>query len=153
MVRDIANLNQIGVIHSPYKEVQEAPFQGKHANDESTLEVYEDYEPGLVDIERCSHLIVLYWQDRGDRSVLRSRTPWGPKVHGVFATRSPNRPNPIGLCVVDLLERQGRFLKVRGMDAFDGSPLIDIKPYSSEIDSVQDATIGWHKKGDLKPGQ
>jgi tRNA-Thr(GGU) m(6)t(6)A37 methyltransferase TsaA len=153
MRREIANLIQIGVVHSPYRELQDAPFQGKHPNDESTIEVFDDYEIGLLDVEQCSHLIVIYWQDRGDRSILQCRTPWGPEIHGVFATRSPNRPNPIGLCVVDLLERHGRFLRVRGMDAIDGSPLIDIKPYSSEVDCVQGAIIGWHKKADLKPRQ
>ena len=61
----------------------------------------------------------------------------------MFATRSPNRPNPIGLCIVNLLERDGRVLKVTGMDALDQSPLIDIKPYSTAIDAVQDARIGW----------
>ena len=144
------DLRQIGVVHSPYRERTEAPFQGRHASEESTLEVFEDYEPALLDVEQCSHLIVLYWQDRANRSILQTRTPWGPEVHGVFATRSPNRPNPVGLCVVNLVEREGRFLKVRGMDAVDGSPLIDIKPYSPQIDSVQDARIGWHKRGDIK---
>ena len=146
MTLGIGDLRQIGVIHSPYREPKDAPFQGKHANDESTLEVFEDYEPGLLDIDQCSHLTVLYWQDRADRDVLRTRTPWGPEIHGVFATRSPNRPNPIGLCVVELLQRDGPFLKVRGMDALEGSSLIDIKPYSAELDCVQDAVIGWRQR-------
>lgn len=143
---EVGNLRQIGVVHSPYRETKEAPFQGKHANDESTLEVFDDYEPALLDIDQCSHLIVLYWQDRADRKVLRTLTPWGPGAHGVFATRSPNRPNPIGLCVVELLKCDGPFLKVRGMDALEGSPLVDIKPYSSEVDCVQDAVIGWRTR-------
>ena len=142
---------QIGVIRSPYREQKHAPFQGRHARDESTLEVFKDYESALRDIDQCSHLIVLYWQDKANRNALQTRTPWGPETHGVFATRSPNRPNPIGFCVVELLERNGRLLKVRGMDALDGSPLIDIKPYSPQIDSVPHARIGWHKKRDLRP--
>ena len=144
-------LEQIGVIRSPYRERKDAPSQGRHTADESTLEVFKDYESALRDIEQCSHLIVLYWQDKANRSALQSRTPWGPEIHGVFATRSPNRPNPIGFCVVELLGRNGRLLKVRGMDALDGSPLIDIKPYSPQIDSIPHARIGWHKKRDLKP--
>ena len=147
----VGQLHQIGVIHSPYKERKEAPFQGKYARDESTLEVFEEYDPALLHIEQCSHIIVLYLQDKANREVLQTRTPWGPEIHGVFATRSPNRPNPIGFCVVELLECDGRFLRVRGLDALEGSPLIDIKPYSSEVDSVQDAVIGWHKRRDLKP--
>ncbi len=153
MKPEIGNLRQIGLVHSPYSEPENAPFQGRHADDESTLEVFEDYEPGLLDIDQCSHLIVLYWQDRADRNTVQSRTPWGPAVHGVFATRSPNRPNPIGLCVTELLKRDGPFLRVRGMDAVEGSPLIDIKPYSSEVDCVQDAVIGWRESRDRKPGE
>jgi tRNA-Thr(GGU) m(6)t(6)A37 methyltransferase TsaA len=146
MKSKIGNLIQIGIVHSPYATRKDAPFQGRRANEESTLEVFEDYEPALLDIDQCSHLIVLYWQDRADRDVLRTRTPWGPEVHGVFATRSPNRPNPIGLCVVELLERDGPLLKVRGMDALEGSPLIDIKPYSPGTDCVQDAVIAWRER-------
>jgi tRNA-Thr(GGU) m(6)t(6)A37 methyltransferase TsaA len=115
------------------------------------LEVFEEYEPGLKDIEACSHLIVLYLQDRGDRNKLQTRTPWGPEVHGVFATRSPNRPNPIGICTVELVERKGRRLTVRWMDALDQSPLIDIKPYSAGVDAVPEARIGWHRNDDIKP--
>ncbi len=142
----------VGVIHSPYRERREAPFQGRHRDDISTLEVFEPYEPALEDVETCSHLIVLYLQDRGDRSTLQTRTPWGPEVHGVFATRSPNRPNPIGVCTVALVERRGRVLTVRWLDALDGSPLLDIKPYSAGVDAVPEAVVGWHRKGDFRGG-
>jgi formylmethanofuran dehydrogenase subunit E len=140
------DLEQIGVIHSRYTQTADAPSQGRKENEESSLEIFPEYESALLDIERCTHLIVLYWQNRSDRRKLQTKTPWGPETHGVFATRSPNRPNPVGLCVVDLLERNGRFLKVAGMDALDGSPLIDIKPYSTAIDAVQGARIGWRDK-------
>jgi formylmethanofuran dehydrogenase subunit E len=139
------DLKQIGVIHSGYRHTADAPSQGRKEKEESSLEIFQEFESALLDIERCTHLIVLYWQDRGDRTRLQTKTPWGPEIHGVFATRSPNRPNPLGLCVVDLLERKGRFLKVAGMDALDGSPLIDIKPYSTAIDAVQGARIGWRE--------
>ena len=139
----------IGVIHSPYKRRGDAPFQGRHKDEVSTLEVFEHYEPGLKDVETCSHLIVLYLQNRGDRERLQTQTPWGPEIRGVFATRSPNRPNPIGLCTVELVERKGRFLTVRWLDALDGSPLLDIKPYSAGVDAVPEADVGWHRKGDF----
>ncbi len=142
-MQNIGGLTPIGAIRSPYRDRSDAPFQGKHRNDESILEIFENFEPALMDIEKSSHLIVLYWQDRGNRSVLQTKTPWGPDIHGVFATRSPDRPNPIGFCVVELLKREGRLLRVKGMDALDGSPLLDIKPYSSGIDSVEGITIGW----------
>ena len=137
---------QVGIIHSPYKEKKDAPSQGRHEMTNCTIEIFESYEPALLDIDRCSHLYVLYWQDKGDRETLQTKTPWGPDIHGVFATRSPDRPNPVGLCVVDLIERKGRLLEVKGLDALDGSPLIDIKPYSAGIDAFPDARIGWFKE-------
>lgn len=139
-------LRQIGVVHSPYKQNKEAPHQGRREKETSLLEVFPEFQEALKDLERCTHLFVLYWQHRADRSVLRTRTPWGPEIRGVFATRSPNRPNPIGLCVVDLVEVKGRFVKVVGMDAVDGSPLIDLKPYSSSLDSLEGAAIGWREQ-------
>jgi len=138
-------LTPIGVIHSSYSKKKDAPFQGRHEMKESTIELFEAYEPGLLDIERCTHLHVLYWQDKGDRTIMQTKTPWGPDIHGVFCTRSPNRPNPIGMCVVDFLELKGRFLKVKGLDALDGSLLLDIKPYSPAIDSFPDARVGWRE--------
>jgi tRNA-Thr(GGU) m(6)t(6)A37 methyltransferase TsaA len=150
MDRKMVFLEQIGVIHSPYREKKDTPFQGRYKTKKCTIEVFEKYEPGLLDIDTCTHLFVLYWQDRSDREVLQTKTPWGPDMHGVFSTRSPNRPNPIGLCVVDLLERDGRFLKVSGLDALDGSPLIDIKPYSASIDAFPDARVGWSRNREFR---
>ncbi|MFZ0451831.1 MAG: tRNA (N6-threonylcarbamoyladenosine(37)-N6)-methyltransferase TrmO [Desulfatiglandaceae bacterium] len=140
-------LVQIGVIHSPYKDKSEAPFQGRFKQDTSTIEVFEEYESALKDVETCSHLMILYWQDKGDRKKLQAKTPWGEEIHGVFATRSPNRPNPVAVCVVDLQKRDGRLLTVNSMDAVDGSPLIDIKPYSAKVDCIPDAVVGWNKEG------
>jgi tRNA-Thr(GGU) m(6)t(6)A37 methyltransferase TsaA len=149
-IRETVLLQPISVIHSPYKEKKETPYQGRHEKNECTIEVFEEYEPGLLDIDRCTHLYVLYWQDRSDRRILQTRTPWGLEIHGVFSTRSPNRPNPIGLCVVGLLERDGRVVKVRGLDALDGSPLIDIKPYSASLDSFPNARMGWRQEQERK---
>ena len=143
-------LKPIGVIHSPYREKKGTPRQGRLENRECTVEVFEAYEPALLDVDRCTHLYVMYWQDRSDRGVLQTSTPWGTEIHGVFSTRSPNRPNPIGLCVVDFLGRDGRLLKVRGLDALDGSPLIDIKSYSAGIDSFPHARVGWREEQEGK---
>jgi tRNA-Thr(GGU) m(6)t(6)A37 methyltransferase TsaA len=140
-------LEQIGVVRSSYKMTREAPYQGRRERETCILEIFEEYEDALEDVEECTHLFVFYWQHQADRSVLKTRTPWGPEIRGVFATRSPNRPNPIGLCVVDLLEVKGRVLKVMGIDAVDGSPLIDLKPYSSSLDAVTEARIGWREQG------
>lgn len=139
------NLKRIGVIHSPWKEKGDAPFQGRKANEEMTIEILSQYADGLKDIDRASHLIVLYWCDRAGREKLRTVTPHGPEERGVFACRSPARPNPIAFCVAELLQVKGNLLVVRGLDALDGSPLLDIKPYSSELDSIDGITIGWMK--------
>lgn len=130
----IMELRSIGIIHSPYKE--SAPFQGKHTQEVIEVEVFKEFEKGLKDIERTSHLIILYLCNRANRDKLDARPPHDTETHGVFATRSPNRPNPIAVCVVELIERNGNVLKVRGLDALDGSPLVDIKPYVPEIDSI-----------------
>jgi len=131
----------IGIVHSPYKE--RGPFQGKYSDEICEIEIFPEYQEGLKDIETCSHLILLYWLDRARRDVLQTRTPHNTEIHGVFATRSPNRPNPIGFVVVRLIERKENILKVIGLDALDGTPVIDIKPYSSDLDAILDARIGW----------
>ena len=133
------NLVPIGIIHSPYRETKDAPPQGRMKIDVFTIEIFEKYSAGLKDLEMVSHLIVLYWCDRAQRDLLQVTTPWDTELHGVFATRSPHRPNPIAFNVVDLLERKGNLLKVKGMDALDKSPVLDIKPYNSQIDVVLNA--------------
>lgn len=139
-------LMPIGVIHSPYRAPGDAPRQGRLSGNTAELEVFPQFAAGLKDVEQATHLIVLYWCHLGDRRTLQTRTPFGPELHGVFACRSPSRPNPIAFCVAELLEVRGNRLLVRGVDAVDGSPLLDIKPYSSEIDSVSGARIGWFER-------
>jgi len=140
---DGCEIKEIGVIRTPYKNKDEAPHQGRYSEEVCEIEIFEDYAEGLKDIETCTHLILLYWLDRARRDTLIAIPPHNNREHGVFATRSPNRPNPIGFCVVELLERNGNILKVKGVDAVDSTPLIDIKPYSSAIDCVKNARIGW----------
>ncbi|QSZ28182.1 tRNA (N6-threonylcarbamoyladenosine(37)-N6)-methyltransferase TrmO [Aceticella autotrophica] len=136
----------IGVIHSPYKSPGDAPNQGCFSDEIMQLEIYPQFLDGLKDIERVTHLIVLYWCHLARRDVLQTKTPYGSKIRGVFACRSPARPNPIAFCVAKLLEVKGDRLFVRGIEAVDGSPIVDIKPYSTDIDSIHDASIGWFKK-------
>lgn len=130
-------IQPIGYVRSPYKEKTDAPRQGRLSDTISEIVIDEPYLPGLEDIEKKSHLIVLSWFDRADRSALRARPPHEKVEHGVFATRSPNRPNPVALSVVDLLSRDGNVLRIRGLDALDGTPVVDIKPYSPDIDCVK----------------
>jgi len=135
-------LTPIGVIHSPYKERGDAPRQGRLSDTEITLEIHPQFSAALKDITRCSHLIVLYWGDRANRETLQSRTPFSEVQVGVFSSRSPNRPNPIAFCVADLIRQEGNRLVVRGVEALDGSPLLDIKAYAPAIDSIPNATNG-----------
>jgi tRNA-Thr(GGU) m(6)t(6)A37 methyltransferase TsaA len=106
---------------------------GAKHDGEGTLEIAPEFEPGLKDIEGFSHLFVIWAFDRSEGCDLVGTPPTDDRPHGVFATRSPRRPNPIGLTVVELLSREGPLLRVRGIDMLEGSPILDIKPYLSSI--------------------
>lgn len=154
MNEDMIVLKPIGIARTPYKDMDEAPFQGSLSDKTAFIEIDEDYVEGLKDIECAKCLIVLYWAHLAERETLRTITPWGPEIRGVFACRSPARPNPINICIVEFLGREGNRLTVRGLDAVDGSSVIDIKPYSSSIDSVPDVGIKWfdERKGRKENG-
>jgi tRNA-Thr(GGU) m(6)t(6)A37 methyltransferase TsaA len=139
----LMNLWPIGVIHTPYLRREDIPRQGRLSQELCEIEVFLEYSAGLKDIEQCSHLFVLFWLHLGERSKLTAVPPHDGREHGVFATRSPSRPNPIALDIVELMEAKGNRLKVKGMDALDGSILLDIKPYSAEMDSIPEAKIAW----------
>ena len=138
-------LTPIGVIHSPYKSLGDCPRQASKSEVVAVIEVFEQYAGGLKDIEGFSHLILLYWLHKSHGYSLLVRTPWDTELHGLFTTRSPNRPNPIGISVVKLIERRGNILRVKGIDAIDGTPLIDIKPYVPEFNfnDRDEKRIGW----------
>src|SRR5579863_7345359 len=104
----------------------------KHKHD-GALRILPEFEAGLTDIEGFSHLILLWEFDRADGFALLGTPPSDNRPHGVFATRSPRRPHPIGLTIVELLRRQGLDLHVRGVDMLDGTPILDIKPYLSSV--------------------
>jgi len=124
----------IGFINSPYKEPSEIPrgLGAKH-DAEGVLKILPEFAPGLADIEGFSHLFVIWVFDRSTGFDLTACPPSDNRIHGVFATRSPRRPNPIGLTVVQLLRREGALLHVRGVDMLDGTPILDIKPYLSSV--------------------
>lgn len=136
-------LTPIGIICSRFKTMGQAPFQGCQSGETSEIEIFDEYAEGLRDIEGFSHLIVLYWCHKSVGFSLLVQTPWDPASHGVFATRSPRRPNPLGLSVVRLMVRQGNVLKVKELDAVDGTPLLDLKPYVPRIDAPRDVHLGW----------
>ena len=142
--RDGFALTVIGTIHTPFQTPEGTPIQTVFGQGiEATVTVREEYAPALADIERFERLWLLYWFDRAG--------PFAPLVvpyrddvpHGLFATRSPSRPNPIGVSVVRLLERRGAVLRVADIDVLDGTPLIDIKPYVPQFDAYPRSKAGW----------
>lgn len=134
-------LEPIGVVRSPYKIRKEAPPQG--GEETSEIEIFDEYKKGLKDIEGFSHLHILYWLHESKGYTLSVRTPWDPAPRGLFATRTPHRPNPIGHSVVELIRREEKTLRVKGLDAIEGTSVLDIKPYIPKIDSKPHAKVGW----------
>jgi len=128
------SMEPIGHVISPYKDPKDVPrgLGAKHEV-EGVLEIAPEFELGLADIEGFSHVYVIWAFDRSTGYELTATPPTDNRPHGVFATRSPFRPNPIGLTVVSLLRREGARLHVRGIDMLDGTPILDIKPYLSNI--------------------
>lgn len=128
-------LRPIGTVRSPHGTPDDVPKGlGTRHTAEGTIEIRPELSDGLQDIEGFSHLYVLWIFDRAEGFELVGRNPTDGLEHGVFATRSPRRPNPIGLTVVELLGREGNVLRVRGVDMLDGTPVVDIKPYLSSVD-------------------
>ncbi len=142
----------IGVIHTPYLE--KAPYQPVETDEgDFRVEVFPEYQEGLQDIDSFTYIYLLYYIDRLDREVEMKVEPlWAGEIEvGVFASRSPLRPNPIGLSVVKILNVEGNTITTTGLDVFDGTPLLDIKPYIKDLDSKKDANYGWvGKTGDLQ---
>ena len=133
----------IGFVHSPFLEAHQVPRGlGAQHEEEGSLEVLPEFEAGLKDVEGFSHLYVLWVFDRSQGYELVGTPPCDTQPHGVFASRSPRRPNPIGLTVVRLLSREGNKLHVRGVDMVEGTPILDIKPYLSSV-SASELKRGW----------
>ncbi len=124
----------IGMVNSPFKVKKESPHQGRFSDELSTITIFKEYQDALDGIENYLYLKVIYWMDRADSVSLRV-VPYGrTEKRGVFSTRAPVRPNPLGLCMVKLVKIEGNVLTVRWLDALDGSPVLDIKPFVQELD-------------------
>ena len=133
----------IGFVSSPYKDASQVPRGlGVKHEAEGVLKILPEFEAGLTDIEGFSHLVVIWEFDRSPGFELLGTPPSDNRPHGVFATRSPRRPNPIGLTTVELRRREGIELQVRGVDMLDGTAILDIKPYLSSIPSER-LRRGW----------
>ena len=137
----------IGIIHSPFREPSGTPIQPAGARDiESTVEIASEYVKGLEDIEGFSHVILIYHFHLSRGYLLKVKPYMDEKSRGVFATRAPSRPNPIGISIVRLVKVDGNVLYIRDVDIVDGTPLLDIKPYVPEFDTRKVEKIGWLKK-------
>jgi tRNA-Thr(GGU) m(6)t(6)A37 methyltransferase TsaA len=138
------NLKSIGVIHSPNIQEAGTPIQPRWAEHiEGRVEVFPEYAAGLKDLIGFERIWLMYWFDRAKPSELLVKPYLDNTLRGVFATRAPCRPNPIGLSTVRLLKIEGRVLHVAGLDALDQTPLLDIKPYAPEFDCYPVESTGW----------
>ncbi len=144
--RETPPFRPIGTLATPWHSVAECPRNGRQPDPAPICHADIDpaYIPGLQALEGFSHLILLYWLDRAPPPDLVFTPPFDPMPRGIFATRAPWRPNPIGLSVVafDGFAAPGR-LMLRYLDCVDGTPLLDVKPYLPTTDSVPDASMGW----------
>ena len=137
----------IGIIHSPFKGPKGVPIQPSAGiGVEGYVEIFPEYVPGLKDLESFSHIILLYHFHLSKPFSLLVKPYLDDEDHGVFATRAPARPNPIGLSIVQLLSIEKNILRIRDVDIVDGTPLLDIKPYVPQFDERGNARIGWLEK-------
>ena len=139
----------IGIIHSGHHDPDHGPIQPCYADGcTGTVEVFEEFAKGLQDIEGYSHIYLLYHLDRAQPGSLLVKPFLQDIEHGIFSTRAPGRPNPIGMSLVRLLSREGNLLHIANIDTLDGTPLLDIKPYSKRIDCVIGTRDGWQDEVD-----
>jgi tRNA (adenine37-N6)-methyltransferase len=138
-------LTPIGLIHTPFKTPSETPIQSSRSTVEGKVEVFPEFVEGLLDIEAFSHLYLIYHLHQADQVHLWVEPFLDDQKHGVFATRHPFRPNHIGISIVQLVSRQENYLSICGVDMFDQSPLLDIKPYVPDFDVRQKVRAGWYE--------
>ncbi|MEJ2627215.1 MAG: tRNA (N6-threonylcarbamoyladenosine(37)-N6)-methyltransferase TrmO [bacterium] len=143
----------IGTIHTPFTSPRGIPIQGALRQDiKGEVEIFSEFQPGLQDVEGFSHLILIYYFD-GVKGFTLQATPFLDTVpRGIFSIRGPRRPNPIGLTVVKNLGIKENIITFAGVDMVEGTPLLDIKPYFSDIDSHPDASCGWMRDKLKKQG-
>ena len=137
----------IGIIRTPFKQPKGTPIQPKAGKDvEGKIEIFNQYESGLKDLEGFSHIILLYHFHLVKESKLLVKPYMDDETHGIFATRAPARPNPIGISVVRLIKIEKNILYIKDVDIVDGTPLLDIKPYVGEFDIREIERYGWLEK-------
>lgn len=139
-------LDPIGIIHTPFSQVEGTPIQSSRSTIKGIVEVFPQYQEGLDGIEGFSHIILLYYFHLSEHTnTLKVKPFLDNKLHGVFTTRYPQRPNLIGLSIVELVTCSGNQLEFLGADMLDGTPLLDIKPYIPDFDLRTASKIGWYQ--------
>jgi len=139
-------MKAIGIIHTPLIDKSKAPIQSSRSDIIGTIEVFPQYMEGLEGIEDFSHIYLLYGFHRSEQEISLKVQPFlDDQYHGVFTTRYPCRPNPLGLSVVQLTGKQANVLCFKGADMLDGTPLLDIKPYIPEFDVFSVDKTGWYQ--------
>jgi len=145
-------MHPIGVIRSPFTDRREPPIQPSRSKSVGRVEVFPEFAEGLHDLEGFSHLILLYVFHHSEEYSLMVKPFLDDRLRGLFATRHPSRPNPIGLSVVSLLRADGTVLEIEGVDVLDGTPLLDIKPYIPEFDIRANVRAGWYDQRSVQGG-
>ena len=141
------SMHAIGVIHSPYKEAKDIPIQGRFKNEvEAWIALSDEYTPGLKDLDGFSHAIILYHFHKSHSEQIQAQPFLEQDKHGIFAIRSPHRPNHIGLSIVKIERIEGNRLYFTEVDVLDQTPVLDIKPYVSHFDHRDDVKCGWLDK-------
>ena len=140
-----AGLYFIGRVRTPWTRREECPRNSAQSDAVCTLEVAPLFAPALRGLAGTTHLIVLYWMDRAPRNLVAQQPRHAPEPRGTFALRSPARPNPIAVSVVELLGIADGRVRVRGLDCLDGTPLLDVKPYFASTDARPQARVGWRE--------
>lgn len=135
----------IGIIYTPFKCKKDTPIQPFKSRAIGRVEILKKYEEGLCDVKGFSHLILIYKFHKSKGYCLKVKPFLDDKLHGLFATRYPKRPNQIGLSIVKLIRQKGNTLFVKGIDVMDGSPLLDIKPYVPDLEPKEKIRVGWYK--------
>ena len=138
-------IKPIGLIHTPFRDKKEVPIQPFKSKAIGKIEVYKQYQQGLQGINGFSHLFLIYRFHKSKGYKLLVKPFLDNKMHGLFSTRVPRRPNQIGISVVKLLNRKNNILIVKGIDVIDKTPLLDIKPYVPEFATQEKVRIGWLK--------
>ena len=137
-------MRPIGIIHSPYKESKDIPIQGTFDDKvEAWLELKDEYVNGLKDLDGFSHAIIIYYFHKSHREEIEGRPFLEQNKHGIFAIRSPHRPNHIGFSIIKIKSIKANKVSFTEVDTLDGTPLLDIKPYVKYFDSRDSVISGW----------